>query len=81
MTATFAVNPDLRESTSLVLASAEEISQWLGFSPAIIPAGADTATAVTQLRIRGEWTEYFLVGLLLLLVAESAWAWLCGRAW
>ena len=81
MTATFAVNPDLREATSLVLASAEEISQWLGFSPAIIPAGSDTAAAVTQLRIRGEWTEYFLVGLLLLLVAESAWAWLCGRAW
>lgn len=80
-TATFAVNPDLRESTSLAMASAEEIAQWLGFSPTIIPAGADTATAVTQLRIRGEWTEYFLVGLLLLLVVESAWAWLCGRAW
>jgi len=81
VTATFAVNPDLRESTSLVMTNADELRQWLGFSPTIIPAGADTATAVTQLRIRGEWTEYLLVGLLLLLVVESTWAWLCGRAW
>lgn len=77
----FAVNPDLREGASLAPANANEIAEWLGFSPAILPAGADTAAAVSQLRIRGEWTEYILVALLAVLVAESAWAWLCGRAW
>ncbi|MCS7270803.1 MAG: BatA domain-containing protein [Gemmataceae bacterium] len=78
----FVVNPDLRESTSLAVATPEEMTEWLGFAPAIVPAGAgETVPAIQQLRSRGEWTEYLLTALLVLLVIESAWAWVCGRAW
>jgi hypothetical protein len=36
---------------------------------------------VGQLRTRSEWTEWVLLLLLLVLLAETAWAWVCGRAW
>jgi hypothetical protein len=77
----FTVNPDLRESANLAVAGDEDVANWLGFKPAIVPAGAGTEGAVEQLRTRSEWTEFVLVFLLLLLVAEAAWAWVCGRAW
>ncbi len=77
----FAVNPDLRESDNLAVASDKDVEDLLGFKPAIISAGAGTEGAVTQLRINSEWTEYVLLFLLVLLVAEAAWAWVCGRAW
>lgn len=77
----YAVNPDLRESESMAVAADSDVKGWLGFEPTIIPAGADTRAEVTHLRTRSEWTEYVLVVLLLILVAEAAWAWLCGRAW
>jgi hypothetical protein len=77
----FTVNSDLRESANLALASDEDVGTWLGFKPAIIAAGAGTEGAVEQLRTRSEWTEFVLLFLLLLLLAEAAWAWVCGRAW
>jgi hypothetical protein len=77
----FMVNPDLRESKNLAVARDEDVELSLGYKPAIVPAGAGTEGAVTQLRTQSEWTEYVLVLLLLLLVAEAAWAWVCGRAW
>ncbi|MBA4188182.1 MAG: hypothetical protein C0467_09210 [Planctomycetaceae bacterium] len=77
----FTVNPDLRESVKLASATDDDVESWLGFRPAIVQAGAGTDSAVTQLRTRSEWTEYVLVALLVLLVAEAAWAWVCGRAW
>jgi len=77
----FTVNPDIRESKSLVVASDDDLAGWLGFRPSIIQAGAGTDSAVTQLRTRSEWTEYALVLLLVLLVAETTWAWVCGRSW
>ncbi|MCS6865756.1 MAG: BatA domain-containing protein [Gemmataceae bacterium] len=77
----FAVNPDLRETDNLSLASDSELEQLLGWRPAIIPAGAGTESAVRERRTQGEWTEYVLLFLLMLLVAEAAWAWFCGRAW
>ncbi|VTT97681.1 Uncharacterized protein OS=Planctomyces maris DSM 8797 GN=PM8797T_29937 PE=4 SV=1: BatA: VWA_2 [Gemmataceae bacterium] len=79
--AVFTVNPDLRESRKLAAATDDDVEGWLGFRPAVVQAGAGTDAAVTQLRTRSEWTEYVLLALLLLLVAESAWAWVCGRAW
>lgn len=79
--AVFTVNPDLRESRKLTVATDDDLEGWLGFSPAVVQAGAGTDAAVTQLRTRTEWTEYVLIALLVLLVAESAWAWVCGRAW
>jgi hypothetical protein len=77
----FAVNPDLRETENLDVATDSEIEELLGFRPAIIQAGAGTEAAVRERRTRGEWTEWVLLGLLLLLVGEATWAWFCGRAW
>jgi hypothetical protein len=77
----FAVNPDLRETENLQLATDSELEQLLGARPTVIPAGAGTESAVRERRTQGEWTEYVLVFLLLLLVGEAAWAWFCGRAW
>jgi Aerotolerance regulator N-terminal/von Willebrand factor type A domain len=77
----FAVNPDLRESADLTVATDTDVENWLGFRPPIIPAGAGTESAVSQLRTRTEWTVYVLLALLILLVVEGVWAWSCGRAW
>lgn len=77
----FAVNPDLRETENLDLISDFELEKTLGFRPTVIQAGAGTETAVRERRTRGEWTEWVLLALLLLLVGEATWAWFCGRAW
>ena len=78
---TFAVNPDLRETENLDAITDSELEKLLGFRPAIITAGAGTETAVRERRTRGEWTHWFLLGLLFLLIGEAAWAWSCGKAW
>ncbi len=79
--ATFAVNPDGRESQNLDTASEKEMTDWLGFAPFVVQAGAGTEAAVGQQRVSSEWTEWLLLLLLVFLVAESAWAWFCGKAW
>src|SRR5207245_2305243 len=76
----FVVNPDPRETDNLDAAADNEVGELLGFRPTIIPAGADTENRVRERRTRGEWTEYVLLALLLLLVGEAAWAWFCGTA-
>lgn len=78
---TFAVNPDLRETENLDLLADADAEKVLGFRPTILQAGAGTEAAARDRRTRGELTEYLLLFLLLLLVGEAAWAWLCGRAW
>jgi len=78
---TYVFNPDLRESVNLDMIGDNELEQMLGFRPAIIPAGAGTESAVRESRTRSEWTEWVLLVLLLLLVGEATWAWLCGKAW
>jgi hypothetical protein len=77
----FAVNPDPAETDNLTLASDADVEGWLGYKPAIIQAGAGTSSAVDEVRTRSEWTVRVLVVLLLLLMAEAVWAWVCGRAW
>ncbi|HXD87858.1 MAG TPA: BatA domain-containing protein [Urbifossiella sp.] len=79
--ALFAVNPDLRESQNLDNASNEDLRKLLGFDPVVIQAGAGTEAAVNQTRTLSEYTEFFLLFLLVALVGESIWAWACGRAW
>jgi hypothetical protein len=76
----FVVNPDPRETENLDMATDSEMGEILGFRPTIIVAGAGTESAVRDRRTRGEWTEYVLLALLLLLVGEATWAWFCGRA-
>ncbi len=77
----FTVNPDPEESRNLAVLRDSELEDLLGFRPAVVPAGAGTEAAVTQLRTRSEWTEWLLVALLVVLVGEAGWAWVCGRAW
>jgi hypothetical protein len=77
----FAVNADLRESANLDTASNADMAKLLGFEPVVVPAGAGIESAVNQARVRREWTEWVLLLLLCALVAESVWAWVCGRAW
>ena len=77
----FAVNADLRESASLDVATNKDLMKLLDFEPTVIQAGAGTEAAVNQTRVRREWTEYVLLLLLVALIAESIWAWVCGRAW
>lgn len=79
--AVFAVAPDLRESANLDGAADADLAKWLGFAPVVIQAGAGTEAAVNEVRVRREWTEWVLLAVLAFLVAESAWAWVCGRAW
>lgn len=79
--AVFAVGPDLRESANLDSATDADIAKGLGYEPAVVMAGAGTEGAVNQQRVRREWTEWVLLAVLGVLVAESAWAWVCGRAW
>ena len=78
---TFAVNADLRESANLEIAENKDLVKLLDFEPTVIQAGASTESAVNQIRVRQEWTEWVLVILLIALVVESAFAWFCGRAW
>lgn len=77
----FVINPDLRETEDLDIATDGELEKMLGFRPSVIQAGADTETAVRERRNRGEWTEWVLLLLLVLLVGEATWAWMCGRSW
>jgi hypothetical protein len=77
----FAVNADLRESANMDAATDANLRDMLGFAPKVIQAGAGTETAVGQHRTGREWTEWVLLGLLIFLLAESVWAWVCGRAW
>lgn len=77
----FAVNADLRESANLDVATDTDLEKWLGFRPNVVQAGAGTETAIGQQRVRREWTEWVLLGLLMLLVGESVFAWVCGKAW
>jgi hypothetical protein len=76
----FVVNPDLRETKDLSVLADGEVEKALGFRPTIIAAGAGTESAVRDRRTRGEWTEYVLLALFVLLVGEAAWACFCGKA-
>lgn len=77
----FAVNPNLDETDNLAVALDADVDNWMGFKIPIIPAGSNTATAVNEVRTRSEWTVWFLLVALMLLVGEAFWAWTCGRAW
>ncbi|MBM3979319.1 MAG: VWA domain-containing protein [Planctomycetes bacterium] len=76
----YVVNPDLRETENLETLTDGDAEKVLGFRPVILSAGTDTEAAVRERRTRGEWTEYALLFLLFLLVAEATWAWFCGKA-
>jgi hypothetical protein len=77
----FTVNADLRETANLETATNQDMAKLLGYEPTVIQAGAGVEAAVNQTRVRREWTEWVLLLLLIALVGESLWAWICGRAW
>jgi hypothetical protein len=77
----FAVAPDLRETDNLDALADGEVEQLLGFRPTFLSAGAGEEAGIAGERARREWTVWALLGLFVLAVGESVWAWFCGRAW
>jgi hypothetical protein len=77
----FAVAADVRETESLDALSDAEIDDALGFRPVHLKAGEDAGAFAGNERDRREWTVWALVLLFLLTLGETAWAWVCGRAW
>jgi hypothetical protein len=75
------VTPDLRESEDLESLSAEQITQRLGFAPYHITAGVEEEGDHVSDRLNREWTTWFLIGVLILVMGEAALAYWCGRAW
>jgi len=77
----FALAPDLRESENLDALSEEQLDELLGFAP--VHRVADGAWTLFSSEARGDnvWTVWVLLGLFFLTFGESAWAWVCGRAW
>ena len=77
----FALVPDLRESESLEALDDGQIDAQLGFKPAHLTAGSDPGTFSGNERSKREWTVWVLLAVLCVAFGETAWAWLCGRAW
>lgn len=77
----FAVAADLTESDSLDAFTTPEIGELLGFEPVLALAGDSTPSELAAERSRREWTIWLMLGLFVVAVGESGWAWVCGRAW
>lgn len=77
----FAVVPDLRESETMDPLPDQQINELLGFSPEHLSGGAEATAKAESVRNRNEWTVMALLALLLFAVAETLWAWFCGKAW
>lgn len=77
----FAVNPDLRESDDLSQALDDEIEASLGFRPMFLQAGSGAEQQIKTERSRREWTIWILLFVFAMAAFESAWAWICGKAW
>jgi hypothetical protein len=77
----YAITPDFRELEDLASLSDEEIDQRLGFSPHHLLAGSDPSMFLGSERTKGDWTKPLLWWLLLLVMAEAAFAWWIGRRW
>jgi hypothetical protein len=76
----FAVKPDPREGEDLRYFSPAEIDEQLGIEGIHLRAGAENLTDLVAQNRREEWT-WLLAVVLILALAETALAWLCGRAW
>lgn len=76
----FAVKPDPRESEDLRFFTSGEVDEQLGIEGTHLRAGAENLTDLVAQMRREEWT-WLLALVLVLTLAETALAWLCGRAW
>jgi hypothetical protein len=77
----FAVVPDLRESEDLSSWSDGQIDERLVFKPVHLLAGDDPGVFSGSDRLNREWTIWLLAALLGVTLAETIWAWFCGRSW
>jgi hypothetical protein len=77
----FAVVPDLRESEDLSSLPDAQIDQRLEFKPTHLLAGDDPDVFSATDRLNREWTIWLLAAVLGVVLVETVWAWLCGRAW
>jgi hypothetical protein len=75
----FAVTADLSETEDLETLSSGQIDEQLKVSLTHLKAGDEGDSFSGAERLRREWTPWLLVGLLV--VAEMALAWYCGRGW
>jgi hypothetical protein len=77
----FAVAPDPKETEDLTCLTESEIEQRLGFKPVFLKAETGAESEITTERDRREWTVWVLLVLFGVACVESAWAWICGKAW
>ena len=77
----FAVAPDLRESETIDPLPDAQIDDLLGFKPEHLNTGEEATQKADSIRNRNEWTITALLLVLGLAVAETAFAWFCGKAW
>jgi hypothetical protein len=76
-----AIIPDLRECEDLQTLADPQLDERLGFTPLHIIAGAEASATSSSDRLNREWTLWLLTSVLIVLLAEGALAWWCGRAW
>jgi hypothetical protein len=77
----FAVTPDLREVEDLSVLSDAELDGRLGFRPIHVNASENLSAIGGAARLQHVWTVWLLLGVLGLALAETAFAWWCGRGW
>lgn len=75
----FAAAPDVRESENLDALSDRQLDERLGFRVYHLTAGDDASVFAGAERLKREWTLWILAAVLLLVLAEAALAWYCGR--
>lgn len=77
----FAVAPDVRETEDMTLLSRVEIEEKVGPGYRHAAADDDGAPFTGAERMRSELTTWLLLVVLLVVLAEMALAWWCGRSW
>jgi hypothetical protein len=77
----FAVTADLAETDDLTMLQPAQIDERLGFSANHLVASEDGTVFSGSQRAKREWTGWLLLLLFVLVLAELALAWWCGRAW
>src|SRR5262249_55639547 len=77
-----AVVPDLRESEDLSCLTDAQIDGGLGSAPFHMTGGSlDNSGLAAADRLNREWTLWLLTIVLILVLAETGLAYLCGRSW
>jgi hypothetical protein len=71
----------LLESDSLESMTPQDLDAFLGFKPKHLKATEEISTFRDEARFNRDWTFWFLVAVLGLVLMEVPLAWFCGRSW